>query len=261
MKKLYSQALVLGLILFATSQLSFAQEVGSPALDFTVKTLDGDTFTLSEQKGNVVFVFLFGFSCSHCQDNAPNTQTSIYDVFKDNPNFKAIAIDVWDGSDASVTGFRSRTGLTYPIGTKGRSIMDDYVTTYDRILIIDADGTLRYKAADEATSTVVAEAADTVRKYLGEISGVEEAFENKLSLNVYPNPATNLISIATGSAGLGNKSVSITDLRGRTVHHITNPAEANGLIRLDVSDYPGGVYLVRFREAEMESLTRLIITR
>lgn len=39
-----------------------AGEVGTPAADYTLDVLNGGTYTLSEQSGKVVLMFVIGFS-------------------------------------------------------------------------------------------------------------------------------------------------------------------------------------------------------
>ncbi len=51
------------LLMFSMLSLPlFGQSVGNPAPDFTLNTIDGDTLSLSDFQGKVVFLFLFGYS-------------------------------------------------------------------------------------------------------------------------------------------------------------------------------------------------------
>lgn len=51
-------------MLFMLSMLGlplFGQTVGNPAPEFTLNTLDGDTLSLSDYQGKVVFLYFFGY--------------------------------------------------------------------------------------------------------------------------------------------------------------------------------------------------------
>nr|MEE4268634.1 TlpA disulfide reductase family protein [Candidatus Krumholzibacteria bacterium] len=57
--------------------------VGQLAPDFTVETLDGGTFTLGEQRGQVVLVNWFATWCPPCQEEMPHLQSEVWEVFRD----------------------------------------------------------------------------------------------------------------------------------------------------------------------------------
>ncbi|NJK85193.1 MAG: TlpA family protein disulfide reductase [Bacteroidales bacterium] len=116
--------------------LAKGQNVGEPAPDFTLNVLNGGQFKLSDQKGKVVFIFVFGYNCPHCKANGPNTQTGIYEMFMDNSSFVAIGVDTWNGNSSGVESFKATTGITYPLGLNASSIESLYSTTYDRILVV-----------------------------------------------------------------------------------------------------------------------------
>jgi cytochrome oxidase Cu insertion factor (SCO1/SenC/PrrC family) len=89
MKKLITllNYLVLSLFLLNFVGNIDAQSVGDQAPDFTLSTVNGTSFTLSNQQGKVVFIFIFGYACPHCLANGNNTQTGIYQKYKNNEDF------------------------------------------------------------------------------------------------------------------------------------------------------------------------------
>jgi len=64
-------------------------------------------------------------------------------VYKDQ-NFKAIAIDVWNGSTSQVQNFKINTGITYPICLNGSSLKNTYKVNNDYSIIVDKTGIIRY---------------------------------------------------------------------------------------------------------------------
>lgn len=133
-----------------------AQNVGEAAPDFEVDLLEGGTFKLSEQKGKVVFLFFFGNTCPSCKAVGPTLESSIFQVYKENENFVALGMDTWDSSSSeySVNGFKSSTGITFPLAIKAGTVAESYKTSYDHLAVIDSDGNLAHKGTDGASNDV-----------------------------------------------------------------------------------------------------------
>ena len=137
-------------LLVAGTMPLFGQKEGDPAPDFMVELQGGGTFKLSAHEGKVVFVFLFGNTCPSCVSAGADVETSIYQVFKeDTANFTAIGLDTWDTSsnETSVSGFKKKTGISFPLGLKAGDIAANYENTYDRLMVIDRQGILIHKGA------------------------------------------------------------------------------------------------------------------
>ncbi len=81
--------------------------------------------------------------------------------------------------------------------------------------------------------------------------GVDEA--NGSNLNVYPNPASDILNIETSNDGI--TQVTITDMEGRTVQSTTLLAARR--TQLDVSALPAGIYVVTI-ENNTELLRRAV---
>ncbi len=82
-EKIRSWILVVGFMLTIGISPAYGQTVGEMGPDFEVNTLGGGTFKLSDQRGKVVFVFLFGNTCPSCKAVGPTVESSIYQHFKD----------------------------------------------------------------------------------------------------------------------------------------------------------------------------------
>jgi len=150
----YSAVLLIILAAFLTgcSESSVSedpsQNVGQPAPDFTLISLENQQLTLSEMEGKVVYLFFFGVNCPHCRDNGPVTENVIYQEFKDNNNFVALGLDTWNTSAASVNNFKNTTGISYTLLLNARQSLVDYygnASDYDRSVVIAADGTIAYQ--------------------------------------------------------------------------------------------------------------------
>jgi hypothetical protein len=87
-------------------------------------------------------------------------------------------------------------------------------------------------------------------RYSYQLIGFEELSGNSVSMNLYPNPGVDLVTIRFESAEALNQPLrlEVTDATGRTVTDLTSPTtwETNsGIFSIPVSGFAKGVYLVR----------------
>jgi cytochrome c biogenesis protein CcmG/thiol:disulfide interchange protein DsbE len=91
-----------------------APQVGFVAPDFTLKTPDGEEYTLSELKGNAVLVNLWATWCPPCRAEMPVIE-KMYREYKDQ-GFVVLAIDMtYQDDPANVVPFIQKYGLTFPV--------------------------------------------------------------------------------------------------------------------------------------------------
>lgn len=82
-----------------------------PAPDISGTTLDGDTLTLADARGDVVLLNVWASWCAPCRAEAPILERVWRDVQGEGVRF--IGLDTRD-SDAAAQAFVDRFGLTYP---------------------------------------------------------------------------------------------------------------------------------------------------
>lgn len=145
-------ALVLGAIwIYASripaSQLDEAQaapQAGFLAPDFTLTTLDGDTITLSDFRGQPVLVNLWASWCLPCRAEMPAMQ-KVYDAYADD-GFIVLAVNATaQDSRAAAQAFVAEFGFTYPIllDADGR-VADLYqLRAFPSSYFIDANGVIQ----------------------------------------------------------------------------------------------------------------------
>ena len=96
---------------------------GQPAADFALATFTGDSFTLSEQRGNVVVINFWYPSCPPCRDEMPAFQ----DVWEQYEGRKVrfIGLFVPQGFDSEVEArrFVDDLGLTFEFATDVRALV------------------------------------------------------------------------------------------------------------------------------------------
>lgn len=82
-----------------------------------------------------------------------------------------------------------------------------------------------------------------------EVVGVEE-LDNGLSVNVYPNPATDNVTIDIETTSMLNLNATVYDMLGQRTGVSLSNVNVNGRIRknLDLSNLASGQYLISFTD-------------
>ena len=112
---------------------------GDTAPDFSATLLSGDTFTLSEYKGKVIFLNFWATWCSPCVAEMPAIQ-ELSEKYTDSVIF--IGMDYAE-NEKKVRDFVTEKGFTYKIGLDEQGDISRNLYPTDGIpytLIIDAEG-------------------------------------------------------------------------------------------------------------------------
>lgn len=81
------------------------------------------------------------------------------------------------------------------------------------------------------------------------------------NLNIYPNPATDIVSIQMELLKVENTEVALYDMNGRLIISETNLTYFDNTgYQLNVSDVPNGIYLLKVTNGEEVHTGRVIIT-
>ncbi|MBA3704790.1 MAG: T9SS type A sorting domain-containing protein [Bacteroidetes bacterium] len=92
--------------------------------------------------------------------------------------------------------------------------------------------------------------------------GISSQELNFNEISLYPNPATNVISINYTLNETSSFKVELIDIRGKLIQVLYHDKKAIGTIAEKVSLTPGiipGIYLIKFTTDKMESTKRIII--
>ena len=130
--------------------------IGYPAPDFTLKTLDGKSFTLSAHRGTPVVLNFWATWCGPCQNEMPAMQATATRYAG-----KTLVIGVDQAEEvALVRQFVDQVGVSYPIsldadqGVAHRYSIRGFPTTF----FIDGDGVIRHIWLGEMNRITLAEA-------------------------------------------------------------------------------------------------------
>lgn len=140
-----SVALLVGFMLFAGVigvQLiasGVTQPTSGPAPDFELTTFEGDTFRLSDFRGQVVVVNFWASWCGPCRDEAPVLQ-DLWERYREQ-GVVLVGVDYAD-VEANARAFIAEFGITYPNGPDtGTRISEHYrIQGVPETFVIDQAG-------------------------------------------------------------------------------------------------------------------------
>lgn len=123
------------------------------ALDFSLISDINLKVSLSDYKDKVVVLFFFGNGCTSCKAVSPDIQTTFVTNYS-NTNVQVIGLDAWDGNLSSVQSFKSSSNLTFPLLLNASSVARTFDTSYDRLLVVDKKGVVRFKGEQLARNDI-----------------------------------------------------------------------------------------------------------
>ena len=144
MKKLTT--IILAMILVFTLAISVAHAdpeamYGKTFPDFSVKTIDGETFTLSEslKTHDLVVINFWATWCGPCCMEFPYLQEA-WEKYADRVDVIAMSIERSD-TEKVLKSFAKKNGLTFPIGRDENKLLDKMRgNAIPTTLIVDRDG-------------------------------------------------------------------------------------------------------------------------
>ena len=120
-------------------------QVGKPMPAFTGEMLDGSTFDLAKERGNVVFLNLWATWCGPCRYEIPELEK----LHKEHAaqRFKVVGVSVDEGGDQVVRDFVEEQKVSYPIVLDPQSKLATILETVilPTSVIVDRKGTVVWK--------------------------------------------------------------------------------------------------------------------
>ena len=118
----------------------YGYEVGDAMYDFSVPTIDGGTFTLSENLGKPVFINIFATWCPPCVGEMPDIE-ELYKEYGDYVTF--IVVDEGEGLSTAQT-FADENDYTLPFAyAEDGNFLQNYTLDFiPQTFVLDADGVI-----------------------------------------------------------------------------------------------------------------------
>ncbi|MFB0502597.1 MAG: cytochrome c biogenesis protein CcdA [Candidatus Bathyarchaeia archaeon] len=130
---------------FAASLILPIRAQNSPAPDFTLTDIDGNTFTLSDYRGNLTVLDFMATWCGPCREEVEHLN-EVYERFEDEIVIVSISIAPYYDADERLQAFREEFNMKWTIARDTANIAINYaVTVIPTLLIIDKDGDLRHR--------------------------------------------------------------------------------------------------------------------
>lgn len=155
---------------------------------------------------------------------------------------------LYTGSSTACGGF-SVTGLTLnsgSVGTSGTSM--DICDAGHPVLGMDGPGgtitNVTYCSCINSCSSSV---------------GIKEQNSNELISSIYPNPASNLLSVKLNHTGAGIIKISIVDVLGKIVlTKIVEVTSNDNVIEIPVSNLSEGTYVLTMSDAKGQQVNKIV---
>lgn len=131
-----------------------AAQIGHPAPDFTLTTLDGEAVSLSDLRGQAVLINFWATWCGPCRVEMPDIE-SVYNQYRDDG---LVVLAVNDAEpDGLVSGYVNDLGLSFPIGMDpSREVQRLYqVRAFPSSYFIDREGVIQEAIFGSMTRPVI----------------------------------------------------------------------------------------------------------
>lgn len=119
--------------------------LGQVAPDFTLNTLDGDTFKLSDHRGEVVLINFWATWCGPCVVETPEL-VELYNDLKDR-GLTVVGISLDEEGPEVVKPFAKRFAVSYPIAVDEGAVAEAFGGVYGlpTTYVVDGEGRITHR--------------------------------------------------------------------------------------------------------------------
>jgi len=119
--------------------------VGDPAPSYTVSTLNGDSISLADLRGEPVLLNFWATWCTPCKAETPFIESLYREYGKRGVQVVGVSLDSPESGD-EVRSWIRKMGVTYRILRDGRQVALDRFSLVGipATYLLDADGTIRF---------------------------------------------------------------------------------------------------------------------
>lgn len=267
MKNRLLRILLVGILSGLSAASAFTQiKIGELAPDFSYVDTNGETHSLSDYRGKVVFLALIGYGCPFCRAEAPSTETDIWQYYQ-SESFQSIALETWNGSLSQAITYVNITGITYPLLIGAGNTLNLFRMTYDNYLVIDHQGILRYSSAENGglgERYRLNDIKDAIETYLAKtgLNSAKIPLDFNISQN-YPNPFNSVTTIKYTLLKSSHVRLEIYDMRGRLIKTLVNKVQAPSDYSVDwnAAGLSTGVYFYRLRADDFDVTRKMLLIK
>jgi thiol-disulfide isomerase/thioredoxin len=123
---------------------ALAGKMEKPAVDFALRSADGDTVKLSDLKGRIVILDFWATWCGPCRMAMPEIDAFL--KVSTDPDIKVYSINVWENFRYKTKTFMEKHGYSMTLLYGNDDLVKAYgVTGIPTLFIIDKEGKIRYE--------------------------------------------------------------------------------------------------------------------
>ncbi len=149
--------LVAGLVMAGCTESGSNQspQIGKLAPDFTLQSLDGQTVSLNDLRGQPVFINFWASWCGPCREEMPLIQAVYERQAGQSQSAVILGINIGE-SPSTVEGFMQENGLSFPVLLDiEQTVAQDYnIRAIPTTFFIDSEGIIREIKIGAFTSVV-----------------------------------------------------------------------------------------------------------
>lgn len=141
--------ILIGVLILILLSPFFTNLVGQKAPDFTLTSIDGEEFKLSDNFGKVIVLDIMTTTCPACIEEMEHLR-GIYNRYSPD-DVMIITIDIESSdSNGDLMAFKSQHGDNWTFARDIDGVANKYKVSYiPTMVIIDRDGIIRYHGAGE----------------------------------------------------------------------------------------------------------------
>ncbi len=279
-RDLFAYAALCAATFFATPACAALLTPGATAPAWTKSVLDSDPWPTASQSqfaGKVLILHILGFDCQYCLNDGPSVETNLHQYYKTAVpgQVQVLGCDVTDGTVPQLRGFRTNTGVTYPLLLRCYDLaanpamnMVPWYGERDHFAVINKQGIVRYNSAltyAYGQGYHLNEIRACVDSLVTVGLGVPGILPAHLALSAGPSPVRGALTVTLSLPRAAAARVAVHDVSGRRVAMLWDAISAAGERALvwDGADDAGiacapGVYMV-VAEAEGARVARRIV--
>ncbi len=265
MTKKISTAVIAVMLLF-TTHITKAQ---TTAMQFSGVDCNGGAVDLYADldAGKIVILHFYMPSCGSCLPPAQKIQTMANNINAMHPGMvKGYAFPYQNSTTCSYSSnwvsSNSLSTLYAPMDSGAAHVAFYGGMGMPTVVVLGGSNhRVMFSTLSFSTSDTTA-MRDSILNLLSGTAGIADLQNSVSAFNVYPNPATDLVSINVELKESSSLLIDVTDITGKQVAIISNEKQSTGTFtkQFDTAILPSGNYLVRLSVNGKTSTQKLNIT-
>lgn len=252
---------VYSLVILATANNLFSQTV---AADWTITDCDGNSHNLYTYLDNEeVVIMAFAMGCASCYDAGPALIGKRNDYAVSHPGkVKAFYMDYWAGNECAAhilpnVGMYDYDGIMAHCNVEKTFYFGSAVPMPGIVIAAGSNHEVIYQSLSfmEEDTLEIKQAIDS---FFMTVSVKAHLFTTP-QVNVYPNPASSMVTIQLNGFEPGTYTISLVDATGKLSKVYRQAFMSNTSAQLDIHDLPKGLYNVNVNINNTPTSQKLLI--